>query len=338
MLQSFSFVVGQADAGRRLDEFLASRFAALSRMRIANLINDGACLLNGLQAKPGHKIAAGDSIEIAFEEGPPSAMHPERLPLEVVYEDDQIIVVVKPAGLLVHPTKSVKSGTLANALAYHLNKEAAIKMPAHGQPHTLVRPGLIHRLDRATSGLMVVAKTQRALSQLTIHFRRRLVEKRYFALVHGLLMEGEGVIVAPIGRDPERQPQWRVIETGKEAETRFRVVERFRQATLVEMEPVTGRTNQLRIHSAFLGHPIVGDNLYRELCSAPPRLCDYIEVGCQNDAEAQRRGGAEHDPQSAIRLCLHAWRLGFHHPTSNEWMEFTSPLPQDFLALLAGLR
>lgn len=317
--ESFQFSAGSEDAGLRLDEFLASRFGALSRMRIANLISGGACLINQSLAQSGYRIAPGDRIEISFGESAPTAMMPEPIPLEVVFEDEQIVVVVKPSGMLVHPTRSVKSGTLVNALAYHLNRgfyeenEAA----AHGRPHSLTRPGLIHRLDRPTSGLMVVAKTARSLAQLSSHFRRRLVYKRYLALLAGNVDEDEGGISAPIGRDPDRRPQWSVMEEGRAAETRFRVVERLANATLVEMEPVTGRTNQLRIHSAYAGHPIIGDPQYFDTGSTP------LEV----------------DPRwRAGRLCLHAWRIGFHHPAGGAWVEFTSEPPADMASVVERLR
>ncbi len=272
MAQSFQFSALDEDSGRRLDEFLAARFGALSRMRIANLISGGACLVNQARVQAGHRIAPGDRVEITFDEGTPTAMMPEPIPLDVAYEDEHIIVVVKPSGMLVHPTRSVKSGTLANALTYHLNRSfyeddkttrgATLQGAAHGELHSLIRPGLIHRLDRPTSGLMVVAKTQSALAQLSRHFGRRLVDKRYLALVAGRIDKDEETISAPIGRDPDRRPQWWVMEGGRAAETRYQVVERFAEATLIEMEPVTGRTNQLRIHAAYTGHPIIGDEQY----------------------------------------------------------------------------
>ena len=350
MTQSFEFIVTDEDSGRRLDQFLASRFAAMSRIRIANITSAGACLVNKDAAHAGYRVAAGDHVVIALEEGPPTAMQPERIPIEVVYEDDSIIVVIKPAGMLVHPTKGVKQGTLANALAYHVNKEFyddktsgfELQTPAHGQAHSLIRPGLAHRLDRATSGLMVVAKNNRALSRLTIHFRRRLVEKRYLALARGIIIEDEGVIAAPIGRDPDRQPHWWVMENGKAAETRFRVIERLSRATLLELEPVTGRTNQLRIHCAYSGHPIIGDDVY---CGLRIVDCGFENTNLVSDTahsqaieHIQAVQSAIHNPQSAIRLCLHAARLAFHHPATNEWMDFGAALPEDFASLLHALR
>ena len=294
---------------QRLDVFLASRLGWLSRMRIASLLNQGACTVNERAAHAGHQVRHGDQVKIALLEGSPTAMHPEPVPLEIVYEDDHLLVVVKPAGMIVHPTLGVKTGTLANALAYHLNRmrieQQALELlnPQSKNPQW-VRPGIVHRLDRATSGLMVVAKGQRALSILSRHFHHRLVEKRYLALVTGRVAEDECLISAPIGRDAEGQPKWRVMESGKPAETRLRVLERREGLTLVELEPVTGRTNQLRIHCAHLGHAIIGDEWYGTV--------------------------------SANRLCLHAARLAFHHPADGAWMEFASPLPAEIAKILNG--
>jgi 23S rRNA pseudouridine1911/1915/1917 synthase len=243
--------------------------------------------------------------------------------------------------MLVHPTRSVKSGTLANALAYHLNRprvedrgsriedgESRIEKTRLGagdprfsildslssilDSQSVIRPGLVHRLDRATSGLMVIAKTPRSLRVLSKHFRKRLVHKRYVALVHGEVETDAGSISAPIGRDPDQRPQWRVMDDGKPAETRFTVLERFLSATLLELEPVTGRTNQLRIHCAHIGHPIVGDDVHCGLRIADSGLA-----------------------QSVTRLCLHAAKLAFHHPVSGEWMELSSSMPDDFRAIVA---
>ncbi|HXU08178.1 MAG TPA: RluA family pseudouridine synthase, partial [Blastocatellia bacterium] len=311
---------------------------------IANLIEAGACLVNGDAGRAGYRLAAGDLVEAAFEDGAPTSMSPENIPLEIVFEDDQIVVVVKPAGMLVHPTKSVKSGTLANALAYHLNRsriedresriedrgsriedrESRIEKTqlAAGDPRSsildsqsVIRPGLVHRLDRATSGLMVIAKTPRALAILSKHFRKRLVEKRYVTLVHGEVETNAGSISAPIGRDPDERPQWRVMEEGKQAETKFTVLERLLGATLLELEPVTGRTNQLRIHCAHIGHPIVGDEVH---CGLRIEDCGLA--------------------QSAKRLCLHAAKLAFHHPSSGEWLEIDSLMPDDFRASVESFR
>jgi 23S rRNA pseudouridine1911/1915/1917 synthase len=387
MSQSFQFHIGGQEAGLRVDEFLASRFGSLSRMRIASLISVGACLVNQKTAQAGWRVSTGDIIELAMDEGAPTAMDPEPVALEIIYEDSHIVVVVKPAGLLVHPTKSAKHGTLANALAYHLNKDfydssepeppnsdpgphgpddqlarpaalrcensdadfdsessrhevrapnARLRTALHGVAHSLVRPGIVHRLDRATSGLMVIAKTPRALSTLSRHFNRRLVKKRYLALVEGVLDKDEGTIKAPIGRDPDSHPHWRVTQSGKEAESRFFVRERFDRATLLELEPVTGRTNQLRIHCAYSGYPIIGDELYYD---SGLRIADCGLRDTPTFMKAQTDSLTIEITQSAIpqRLCLHAWQLAFHHPANGEWLEFTSPLPQDFAFFIERL-
>ncbi len=299
----------------RLDRFLADRLGWLSRMRINTLLAEGACLVNRERGVPGYHLARGDRVELELEEGEPTAMTPEPIPLSIVYEDAHLVVVDKPAGMLVHPTRGEKTGTLANALSYHLNFGA--HRPTQDTPtaegSTLlptVRPGLVHRLDRATSGLMVVAKHQRALTILTRHFHHRLVEKRYLALVRGLIDDEKLSIEAPIGRDAEAHPKWRVLNGGRDALTRLRVVERRNGLTLVELEPVTGRTNQLRIHCAHIGHPIVGDSWY----------------------------GPDVQTHAATRLCLHAARLCFHHPANGDWLEFTSKIDSLFHLFIDSMK
>src|SRR2546421_3869378 len=250
-------------------------------MGIANMLARGGCAVNGAAASAGRRLSAGDTVEAAVGDETPNAMTPEPTPLDVVYEDEHLIVVVKPAGTLVHPTRGVKRGTLANALTYHLNRlriadcglrvdeqddswseesrddaggvTARVVQSSNPQsefrnPQSFVRPGIVHRLDRDTSGLLVVAKTQSALSRLSQHFHRRLVEKRYLAIVCGRVERDAQTINAPIGRDEESRPRWRVLEGGKAAETRLRVLERGGARSLVEVEPVTGRPNQVRIH------------------------------------------------------------------------------------------
>ncbi len=342
MKESFRFNVGAESEGERLDAYLSARLFRLSRMRLAELLARGAGTVDGETALAGFKLTPGQTVEITLDTEVRGAMTPEALPLEILFEDEHLLVVSKPAGMLVHPTRGVKTGTLANALAYHLNRfwisdfglpieEAQLdsqpprgrspELPSDGSepfkpnpeirdPKSFVRPGLVHRLDRATSGLLVVAKTQRALSQLSQHFQRRLVEKRYLAVVHGSVEAERLTIEAPIGHEPEAQPKWSAMEGGKPAETRLRVLERRAGLSFVELEPVTGRTNQLRIHCAHVGHPIVGDEWYA--------------------------------PEGFARLCLHAARLAFHHPATNEWVSFESPLPDSiaraFGAGLGGIR
>jgi 23S rRNA pseudouridine1911/1915/1917 synthase len=299
--KAHTFLVDDHQVGQRIDRFLADHITWTSRIRIGRAIANGDCLLNAQVARPGMKLSVGDSVSIQLPEFVLSSMTPERLPLTIVFEDKDLIVVDKPAGMLVHPTQGVKSGTLANALSYHLNLR--ITGPGtdsgmegvSGEDVPVVRPGIVHRLDRATSGLMVVARNQRALSILSRHFHKKLVEKRYIAVVDGIPRETVLGITAPIGRDENGPPFWRVMETGRHAETRLRVMFRGKSSAVVELEPVTGRTNQLRIHCAHIGHPIAGDDWY---------------------------GGPSGD-----RLCLHAAKLSFHHPSGGDWLEFRSPIP-----------
>lgn len=295
--------VAGGDCGKRVDDFLADQIGGLSRIRLGAIIARACCRVNDVVARAGQRLGEGDLLEVLIEDTGPSAMTAESIPLELVYEDEHLVVVVKPAGMLSHPSKHVKTGTLANALAYHLNRGAVGFGQLTGQ---VVRPGLVHRLDRDTSGLMVVARTPRALAVLSSHFRRRLVEKRYLALVRGEVKDDSGVIIAPIGRRDDRTPHWGVSEEGRYSETRFAVARRLSGCTLLDLEPVTGRTNQLRVHCAHAGHPIVGDFAY---------------------------GGADGEEPPA-RLCLHASRLGFHHPVGGRWMEFESQPPADMKAIV----
>jgi 23S rRNA pseudouridine1911/1915/1917 synthase len=320
-----SFLVSEDEAGSRLDEYLASQLGWLSRIRIGRLIAEGNCLVNGVAGRPGKKLAAGDSIEMTEPEGPPTAMTPEPIPLDIVHEDEHLMVIVKPAGMLVHPTIGVKLGTLANGLVYHLNRDLYSRIPVvtNGDNRhaavcmrSVIRPGIVHRLDKATSGLMVIAKTPHALSVLSKHFRRKLVKKRYLALLHGRIGEASRVISAPIGRDPDRRPHWGILEGGKESETRLQVLDRREDRTLVELEPVTGRTNQLRIHCAFIGHPIVGDLLYETSPAAMGSTETKVRL------------------MDCDRLFLHASELAFRHPEKGGWLTFVSPLPHDLAAML----
>jgi 23S rRNA pseudouridine1911/1915/1917 synthase len=286
------FQIDETVYKNRLDRFLYKEITAVSRMYLAGLLKDEKCLVNGETKAAGYHLKAGDAVEIEVDLTRETAMMPEDISLEIIFEDAEILVVNKPPGMLVHPTKGVRNGTLLNALTYHLNY--AQKNVATGN---FIRAGLVHRLDKKTSGLMIVAKNPRSHRILCRHFQNKLVEKKYFALVEGLIEEDYGTINAPIGRDAE-QRIWLISDKGKEAETNFRVIKKTVNATLLELEPVTGRTNQLRLHLAHLKHPIVGDDKY---------------------------GG-----RVFSRLCLHAYRLSFYHPAENNRMNFEIGLPNDF--------
>jgi 23S rRNA pseudouridine1911/1915/1917 synthase len=271
----------------RLEDFLLDQFGSLSKMYLRDLVKTAACEVNGRHENIGYKLKPNDFIEIVVDSSRGTAMQREDIPLEIIYEDDEIIVVNKQAGMLVHPSHRENSGTMLNALAFYLNRGG----------DTLVRPGLPHRLDKLTSGLIVVAKTARAHRRLSAHFMKKRVEKRYLALVEGIVDQDDGTIRAPIGRFADLK-LWGVKDDGKMSESKYLVRERFQESTLLELEPVTGRTNQLRIHCQMIGHPIVGDI---------------------------QRGGRKFE-----RLCLHAFRLSFPHPGSNEQLTFESGLPVEF--------
>jgi 23S rRNA pseudouridine1911/1915/1917 synthase len=276
----------------RLDDYLFARFGSLSRMYLRDLVRTNQVLVNGEFPNIGTKLRANDFIEITVDMSRGTAMQPEDVPLSIVYEDDAIIVVDKPAGMLVHPTHRDKNGTLLNALTYHLNRNRLCQgrdNTARSLAFPPVRPGLVHRLDKETSGLMVIAKTLAAHRRLARDFMKKRVQKRYIALVEGVIENDEGSMELPIGRYAEKK-LWDVKVDGKSSVTHFSVIQRLDRMTLIELEPVTGRTNQLRIHCTSIGHPIVGD---------------------------VQRGGREHE-----RLCLHAWKLAFTHPQSNNSISF----------------
>ena len=271
-----------ADAQKmRLEDFLLDHFSGLSKMYLRDVVKTERCEVNGRWENIGYRLRENDLIEIVVDRDRETAMKPENIPLDIVFEDEHIIVVNKPAGMLVHPSHRENNGTMLNALSYHLNLDSM----------KLIRPGLPHRLDKQTSGLIIVAKSAFAHRRLSAAFMKKRVEKRYLALVNGIIGKDEGTIEAPIGRFAELK-QWSVKSDGKHSESRFWVRERFADTTLIELEPVTGRTNQLRIHCELIGHPIVGDT---------------------------RRGGREFE-----RLCLHAYKLAFPHPTSNEIVSFVT--------------
>ncbi|MBI1952616.1 MAG: RluA family pseudouridine synthase [Candidatus Omnitrophica bacterium] len=285
--------VPSAAPADRLDRYLARLIPKSSRVQIQRWIADGRVQVNGKRVKPSHRIAPAE--EILVEPPPPeiSTLKPEAIPLAVLYEDDQLLVVDKPAGLVVHPAPGHPTGTLVNAL---LGRGGKLSKMAGG-----FKPGIVHRLDKDTSGLILVAKddeTHRALSE---QFASGEVEKVYLALVKGSVAQDEGTIEAAIGRHPVKRQQMAVREdTGRRAVTRYKVLKRLKGATLLELYPKTGRTHQLRVHLAHLGHPILGDARYGLQAGLP-------------------------------RQFLHAHRLKFLHPAKNRWLTFTSPLPPDLV-------
>ncbi|HEV8428457.1 MAG TPA: RluA family pseudouridine synthase [Pyrinomonadaceae bacterium] len=307
-----NFKIASDHAGLRLDAYLASQIEGWSRARLQRLIENEDVLVNGKASKPSYKLRENDEIEVELIAPAVDAFLPENIPIEIVYEDDTLVVVNKPAGLVVHPAAGIPSGTLANALAYHFQQ-----LPDGG---TGVRPGLVHRLDRDTSGLLVVAKTESALENLSDQFRDRTVFKQYVALVHGRVLSDSGKIDQPLGRDPSNRTRMAVVRSGRNALTLYRVRRGFDRFTLLDVELKTGRTHQIRVHFAWLKHPVVGDETYGG--------------GRDNTIQnAQLRARV----RSLNRQFLHAEKLAFTHPNTGEWVKFESPLPEELTELLASL-
>ena len=306
-------LVNEGDAGERVDSFLARHIDGWSRARLQRLIEDGDVLVNGNTVKTSYKLRANDQLEIELTPALSSNFTPENIPIEIVYEDEDLIVVNKPAGMVVHPAAGISSGTLANALAFHF-EELSTRGGA-------VRPGIVHRLDKGTSGLLVVAKTETAHETLADQFRAREVFKSYVALVHGQLEKRNGQIDQPIARDPRNRTRMAIVRGGRPALSLFRIREAYDRFTLLDVELKTGRTHQIRVHLAWLKHPVVGDEVYgggRDKTVPHPETRSAI--------------GKLH------RQFLHAEQLGFRHPRTGEQLRFTSPLPAELLNLLELLR
>jgi 23S rRNA pseudouridine1911/1915/1917 synthase len=296
--------------GVRLDAFLASQIEGWSRARLQRLIENEDVLVNGKVSKSSYKLREKDEIEVELVASATDVFTPENIPLDIVYEDETLVVVNKPAGLVVHPAAGTPSGTLANALAYHFQK----------LPGTTVRPGIVHRLDRDTSGLLVVAKTEAALENLSDQFRDRSVYKSYVALVHGRVLSSSGKIDQPLARDRSNRTRMAVVRGGRNALTLYHVRRAFDRFTLLDVELKTGRTHQIRVHLAWLKHPVVGDETYgggRDNTIRDPRLRARI--------------------RALHRHFLHAEKLGFKHPQTGEFVKFESSLPDELLELLKGL-
>lgn len=289
--------------GERLDVYLAQLDEVPSRAYAKRLIDDGHVTINGQSpGKAGVRLKAGDVVEVHLPPPQASELEPQAIPLDIVYEDAHLLVLNKPAGMVVHPAPGHSSGTLVNALLHRYPD-----LPGIGG---VKRPGIVHRLDKETSGLMVVAKTTEALSALVRAMKARRITRRYLALVHGVVKADQGQIDAPIGRHPVKRQQMAVVEGGRPALTRFRVLERFAEATYLAAELVTGRTHQIRVHMAFIGHPVLGDERYG------------------------RKGGPGYPKGHA----LHAAELAFVHPLTSAPLRFEAPLPRPFADTLQRLR
>jgi 23S rRNA pseudouridine1911/1915/1917 synthase len=301
-----------------LDVFVANQCPDLSRSRIQKFIKDGQVRVNGATAKSSHIVEEGETVTAAWAENalaPPTPTG-EDIPLALLYEDDDLLVIDKPRGMVVHPAAGNWSGTLVNALL------------GRGEPFSRARgedrPGIVHRLDKDTSGVMVVAKNDRAHWKLAKQFEERKVEKRYQALVCGEVFEDNGVVRAPIGRHPVNRQKMVVLPTGRDAVTEYCVKEGYNDFTLVECHPITGRTHQIRVHLAYVHHPVVGDDTYG---------------GRQRALQAAQKDGELHRLIEALSgQALHAASLSFNHPTGGRRMTFAAEMPEDMAAIRERLK
>ncbi len=309
--RSASLTVEKSLPAERLDTFLRSRFPAISRSGLQRLIEEGHVKVNGQRVKPTHHPRAGETIEVTFPEARAAQAQPEEIPLDVLFEDDDLLVLNKPAGLVVHPAAGNEEHTLVNALLHHCRGQ----LSGIGG---VARPGIVHRLDRDTSGCLVVAKHDAVHQGLAEQFAGRSVEKLYLTIVCGEVPRLAGEIRAAIARHPSHRKRMAVTDgEGREAWTSYRVVERLREATLVEARLRTGRTHQIRVHFRHLGFPVAGDEIY---------------------GARQTRRLTELTGYAPPRLLLHARELAFTHSHSGKKIRFTAPLPEDFEAALSALR
>ena len=309
--QPLNFQAGAEDAGKRLDAFLSEKIENWSRSRLQKLIDEGDVSVNENPAKSSYKLRAGDEIEVELIELPAENFEPQNIPLDVIYEDESLAVINKTAGMVVHPGAGVSDGTLANAIAYHFNFQTSDSKFQN-------RVGIVHRLDKDTSGLIVVAKNEETHEKLSEQFRNREVFKSYVALVHGEISEKSGAIDQPIAREKHNRTKMSVRKHGRHAVSLWKVRKRFEKFTLLNVEIKTGRTHQIRVHLAFINHPVVGDETYN---SGRDKTVKDLTI--------------RQAISSLNRFFLHAERLSFTHPLTEEKLEFYAPLPEELKNLLA---
>lgn len=297
-------ILADKGAGIRIDRYLSEQCETLSRSYLQKLLKDGGVLVNGNVVKSNYKVASGDKIELNVPEAVEPEIEAEPMELDILYEDSDIILINKPKGMVVHPAAGHYSGTLVNGLMYHCKDDLS-------GINGVLRPGIVHRIDMDTTGVLVVCKNDKAHNAVAEQLKVHSITRKYVAVVHGVLKDETGVIHAPIGRHPTDRKKMSINEkNGKDAVTHYRVLKRFRRFTYVECQLETGRTHQIRVHMASIGHPLLGDLVYG------PAKCPFSGLQGQT---------------------LHAGILGIVHPTTGEYMEFQAPLPEYFENLLRKL-
>ncbi|HEX6939412.1 MAG TPA: RluA family pseudouridine synthase [Longimicrobiales bacterium] len=294
----------------RLDAYIARRLPEVSRSRVAQLLESGHIRLNGRVPRKSERPAAGDAIEVELPAPEPARLEPEPIPLAIAYEDADLLVVDKPAGMVVHPAPGHRTGTLVNALLHHVSDLSGVG----GR----LRPGIVHRLDKDTSGLLIVAKNDAAHRQLSAALKRREIHRAYLAAAWGHLRSEAETVDAPIGRSPTDRQRMAVVEGGRRAVTHLKRLERWVAADLLRAELETGRTHQIRVHLAWIGHPVVGDPVYG--------------AGAERGVSGPARGWARAFAARVPRQFLHAAELRFRHPRTGRELHFTSPLPRELAA------
>jgi len=290
-----SFFVNPEEEKIRIDQFLKAKISELSRSRIQKLIEEGYVKVGGKLCKPSYKIKAGEKIDIIIPPEKKIELEPEEVPFEIIYEDKDIAVINKPAGLVVHPAPGHFEHTLVHGLLLKLKDLSGIG----GK----IRPGIVHRLDKDTSGIMVIAKNDFSHTKLIEAFKKREIDKVYLALIYRTPDKKQGKIEAPIGRHPVNRKKMTILKTGRPAITFFKVLKKFNKASFVIAKPLTGRTHQIRVHFSYIGHPVLGDPLY---------------------------GGLKHNIPLPKRTMLHACKITFIHPRTQKKLTFSAPLPEDF--------
>jgi len=303
-MRNETYIIDPSDTAKRLDVWLTSVLGEFSRSYIEKLIEEGNATVNGKAVKSSYRLKAEDRVEVNIPEPKMLEVKAEQIELDIIHEDDDIIVINKPRGMVVHPAAGNYSGTLVNALLEHCGDSLS-------DINGVIRPGIVHRIDKDTSGVLVVAKNNRSHAFLSDLLKEHDINRIYYAVAEGLINEDKGTIDAPIGRHPVDRKKMAVnVKNGRRAVTRFKVLERFKKATLLELKLETGRTHQIRVHMSYIGHPLLGDEVY----------------------------GRKKNPYGFHGQALHAGTLGFIHPGTGEYVEYSAEPPQEFVELVEKLR